>query len=767
MQRINEWIGVHHDPDRRNTSAPPPSSDVRHVRSDWGGITDLDLWLALYKTNTTRSGRSAKIGNWHGPDEALKTLREAICHPADAAVPTSAPTAEPEKYLIGADLPTRATWDSAAKGYVPRAGCVTDFNSDLFPEGLRKEYAPGSQHGEELLPLVLKQREMTTEDRTALDVIFQGYLDAGAIVEWTEDKGLPTAVTPVSVVWQGTPEKRKPRVILDYRYVNGAIPKVQLLLPSVIDIGRELRKDDLIAKEDLKTGYHQIRLRVADYHLCTTIWRGKLYAFTCMTFGLRDAPGEFQRRTEYAATYIKQKLNLRICEVYLDDFIQVCSREQYEAVVEMLGRFGFVMGRKKCEPPEKRREVLGLILDSGLMKIIAPQDKIDIVAALLRRYKSRERTTAHELSKILGILVHIEPAVPRLLLLTRPLYDDLKSSLVRRRHLGKDDELVIERHGLLDEGLRGDKWRRARIDKTKEGRQATLKIVNHIRIRNGQILTKAADNIVVRSDASARGLGGRIFFLNEQGEVVRIQPVAADLPPDMIGTPSMAREAFAFAYVCAQIHPRLLKGKQIAGVVDNKGLTKRFWIGSRNPLVNRCLMDLDKFLDKRGAALHRMVWTRRENITVEDGLSRKKEYVDEVVRTNRGWFAKWWAKQTLRPNADAFASKYDFVLTRYAAIDGTGFALDGASYRWQKEEVPWFFPPLTMIQRAIQNWLRSESQASYWCLPRVGWGAWHAIFARPDVIATWTADRPLTHGGRGKWKFAIVLVRKRAHEKTK
>lgn len=68
-----------------------------------------------------------------------------------------------------------------------------------------------------------------------------------------------------------------------------------------------MREGDRIAKEDLKTGYHQIRLRKEDRHLCTTIWRGKLYAFTCMTFGLRDAPGEFQRRTEFAAGYIKER----------------------------------------------------------------------------------------------------------------------------------------------------------------------------------------------------------------------------------------------------------------------------------------------------------------------------------------------------------------------------------------------------------------------------------------------------------------------------
>lgn len=55
-----------------------------------------------------------------------------------------------------------------------------------------------------------------------------------------------------------------------------------------------------------------------------------------------------------------------------------------------------------------------------------------------------------------------------------------------------------------------------------------------------------------------------------------IQPASSDLPPDMIGTSSMAREAFAFAYVCAKIDACRLKGKQIARVVDNKGLTKRF-----------------------------------------------------------------------------------------------------------------------------------------------------------------------------------------------
>lgn len=130
------------------------------------------------------------------------------------------------------------------------------------------------------------------------------------------DKRLPTVITHIAVIWQGTTEKKKPRVIVDYRYVNGAIPATPIVLPTIVEDREVHQAERRYRQGGLEDGYHQGRMRKEDRHLCTTIWKGKLYAFTCMTFGPRDAPGEFQHRTEYAAGAIKRELRVALSEVY-------------------------------------------------------------------------------------------------------------------------------------------------------------------------------------------------------------------------------------------------------------------------------------------------------------------------------------------------------------------------------------------------------------------------------------------------------------------
>lgn len=166
--------------------------------------------------------------------------------------------------------------------------------------------------------------------------------------------------------------------------------------------------------------------------------------------------------------------------MYLDDFIQVSTAEQYQRVVEILTEFGFIMGRKKCEPPDVEREVLGLIICTASMTLTAPQEKIDLATTLLKAYAEKQRATAEELARVLGVLAAIEPAAPRVLLLARPMYDDLKDALVAAKQMHENDELHVERHGLADETLSGRHWKNAPVTPNGSGTEASEYIARRI-----------------------------------------------------------------------------------------------------------------------------------------------------------------------------------------------------------------------------------------------------------------------------------------------
>ena len=721
------WIGVH----RRHHDCAAPCTPQQVARSDWGGIVDQEAWQRLYNFNTKHAGRDDKVGRWVDVRTAMEVLRAAIetrGQPAHEAAPSSTP----EEELIGSDIGNRTVWDSGARCFTPKAGCFTDFKAPDLPQQLQEEYSPGEKYGAHLLPLVLEQYPAKGKDEEALDRIFQGYLDAGAIAEWTADKGLPTVVTPVAVIWQGLPGKEKPRVIVDYRYVNGAIPATPLMLPTVVEIAKCVREGDRVAKEDLKTGYHQIRMRTKDRHLCTTIWRGKLYAFTCMTFGLRDAPGEFQRRTEYVAGAIKRDLRIPVSEVYLDDFMQICEDAQYEEILGRIAQFGFIMGKKKCARPVTMQEVLGLEIDTVAMQIRAPKAKVAALQLMLTDYATCSTTTTKALARTLGMLVAVEPAIPHAMLLSRPLYDDLKDVLVEGQELNDYSEVTIDRHGNFDSGYA---WRDIPMQPSIEGVAAARILAEKITSLNGQNIKIKNAKIVIRTDASERGIGRRIFVVGEQGEKTRAFSVSGPLPATLLEKSSIAREAHAFATTCELAPDDVIEGNDILGVVDNKGLTKRFWCGARDRLVNVEMTRLSLHLMKRGSRAQRMLWTPRVNMDAEDALSRRDEFVEPTLRVTEQWFAEWCARTEVKPTIDAFASRTDARLKRYVCVDGSSGYLDGASFPWGREEVPWAFPPLSIAARAMRNWIRSESTTSYWCLADVTWGQWHTLLSRPDIEA--------------------------------
>ena len=78
-------------------------------------------------------------------------------------------------------------------------------------------------------------------------------------------------------------------------------------------------------------------------------------------------------------------------------------------------------------------------------------EKIQKAKRMLEAYVVVPHTTK-SLAQLLGVMTSIEPAVPLLLLLVRPLYDDLKDALTDGREgdpIG--DNVPIPRHGGLDE----------------------------------------------------------------------------------------------------------------------------------------------------------------------------------------------------------------------------------------------------------------------------------------------------------------------------
>lgn len=96
---------------------------------------------------------------------------------------------------------------------------------------------------------------------------------------------------------------------IDYRELNKLTVKNRYPLPRIDDLFDQLQGSSVYSKIDLRSGYHQLRVREEDIPKTTFRTRYDHYEFQVMPFGLTNAPAVFM------------DLMNRVCKPYLEKFI--------------------------------------------------------------------------------------------------------------------------------------------------------------------------------------------------------------------------------------------------------------------------------------------------------------------------------------------------------------------------------------------------------------------------------------------------------------
>jgi hypothetical protein len=83
------------------------------------------------------------------------------------------------------------------------------------------------------------------------------------------------------------------RMCVDYRTLNEVTMKNEYPLPRIEDLFDRMRGARVFSKIDLRSGYHQMKIRPSDIPKTAFSTRYGLYEFTVMSFGLTNAPAYF------------------------------------------------------------------------------------------------------------------------------------------------------------------------------------------------------------------------------------------------------------------------------------------------------------------------------------------------------------------------------------------------------------------------------------------------------------------------------------------
>jgi hypothetical protein len=131
---------------------------------------------------------------------------------------------------------------------------------------------------------------------------------------------LPWA-TPVLFVEKKDGTKR---MCVYYRDLNEVTIKNKYSLPRIEDLFNQLREASVFSKTDLRSGYHQLRIRPSDVPKTTFTTKYGLYEFTVMSFGLTNVPAFFM----YLMNNVFLDYLDKLVVVFIDDILIYFQREE-------------------------------------------------------------------------------------------------------------------------------------------------------------------------------------------------------------------------------------------------------------------------------------------------------------------------------------------------------------------------------------------------------------------------------------------------------
>ncbi|GJT20491.1 putative reverse transcriptase domain-containing protein [Tanacetum coccineum] len=225
------------------------------------------------------------------------------------------------------------------------------------------------------------------------------------------------------------------RMCIDYRELNKLTVKNRYPLPRIDDLFDQLQGSSVYSKIDLRSGYHQLRIREEDIPITAFRTRYGHFEFQVMSFGLTNAPAVFM------------DLMNRVCKPYLDKFVIVFiddiliyskSKEDHEEHLKII--LGLLKKEKlyakfsKCDFWLDSVQFLGHVIDSKGVHV--DPSKIEAIK------NWTAPTTPTEVRQFLGLAGYYRRFIEGFSLIAKPLTKLTQKN--KKYEWGEDEEEAFQ-----------------------------------------------------------------------------------------------------------------------------------------------------------------------------------------------------------------------------------------------------------------------------------------------------------------------------------
>ena len=192
------------------------------------------------------------------------------------------------------------------------------------------------------------------------------------------------------------------------------------------------------AKVDIKSAFRLLIVNPSDFELLGIYFVGKFYIDKCLPMECAISCSLFEKFSTFLQWAVEEACGLHSVDHYLDDFLFVGQKDTNNYLTLMntfkhiCGDLGFLIADNKTMGPAEVIHFLGFTIDTVLMMVRIPEEKLHKLSVSLKKLLQRKKVFLKDLESFIGLLAYCSRAIPSSRAFITRFYDLIASVKVKK-----------------------------------------------------------------------------------------------------------------------------------------------------------------------------------------------------------------------------------------------------------------------------------------------------------------------------------------------